>query len=76
MTTVTVNAWCAPQKIRMPNGSVIVVQPGETLAADFDDEQMREFEVSPGHFTVGAPVVTPKQPAPQHHRQTRRGGRH
>lgn len=72
MTTVTVNAWCAPQKLRLVDGSIVVVQPGESLTADFDDAQMREIEVSPGHFTVGKPVE--EKPVHQN-RQARRGRR-
>ncbi len=77
MTTVTVNAWCAPQKLRMPDDTITVVDPGESLTADFDEAQMREIEASPGHFTIGKPAAAPPKPLPtQHHRQNRRGGRH
>lgn len=70
MITVTVNAWCAPQKLRMLDGSIVVVQPGESLTGEFDAAQVREIEVSPGHFTVGEPA----KPQPVHqNRQTRRG---
>lgn len=71
MTTVTVNAWCAPQKLRMLDGSIVVVQPGESLSAEFDAAQLREIEVSPGHFTVGEPA----KPRPVQQRHVRRGHR-
>jgi hypothetical protein len=81
--TVTVNTHCAPQKLRMLDGSIVTVQPGESLTTNLDAEQMREVEVSPGHFTfkVGAepvtplPVIEPKPPQPQQRPKFHRRGR-
>lgn len=49
--TVTVHSHCAPQTAQTAEGPVIV-QPGESVTAEFDEAQEAYIRACPGHFAV------------------------
>ena len=49
--TVTVHSHCAPQTVQTAEGPVIV-QPGESVTAEFDEAQEAYIRACPGHFEV------------------------
>lgn len=52
MLTVSVNKRCAPQTV-FPVDGPVVLGPGESLTAEFDEVQEAYIRACPGHYSIG-----------------------